>query len=107
MIHRMTRCRLNRTNPQAQRNTVGTNLSLYKEWTTDNLEDIFVCKICRLPSRDPQLSVCCGHTFCKCCFDEMKRTSINAEVCPVCREDKNFRVVPKAIPSGIPVSGPS
>ena len=60
-----------------------------------NLEDIFVCKICHLPSRDPQLSVCCGHTFCKSCLDGMKRsTTSNAEVCPVCREDKNFGVVP-------------
>ena len=60
-----------------------------------NLEDIFMCKICHLPSRDPQLSVCCGHTFCKSCLDGMKRsTTSNAEVCPVCREDKNFGVVP-------------
>ena len=37
-----------------------------------NLEDIFMCKICYLPSRDPQLSVCCGHTFCKSCLDVCK-----------------------------------
>ena len=54
-----------------------------------------MCKICHLPSRDPQLSVCCGHTFCKSYLDGMKRsTASNPEVCPMCREDKSFEVVP-------------
>ena len=60
----------------------------------DDLEDMFMCKICHLPSRNAQLSVCCGHTFCKSCLEEMKhgRTS-NSKVCPVCR-DRKFNVVP-------------
>ena len=28
-----------------------------------------ICKICQIPSREPQISVCCGHTFCKSCLD--------------------------------------
>ena len=60
-----------------------------------DFEDIFMCKICHLPSRDPQLSVCCGHTFCKSCLDRMKQTTTsNSEACPVCRDDKSFGVVP-------------
>ena len=27
--------------------------------------EMFVCKICHSPSRDPHLSMCSGHTFCK------------------------------------------
>ena len=54
-----------------------------------NLDDMFMCKICHLPSRNAYLSVCCGHTFCKSCLDEIKhgRTSC-AKVCPVCRDKK-------------------
>ena len=61
----------------------------------DSLEDMFMCKICHLPSRDFQLSVCCGHTFCKSCLEGMKRSSSSrSKVCPVCRNDKRFEVVP-------------
>ena len=58
----------------------------------DDLEDMFMCKICHLPSRNAQLSVCCGHTFCKSCLEGMKTRS--SKVCPVCRNDKKFGVVP-------------
>ena len=27
--------------------------------------EMFVCKICHSPSRDPHLSMCSEHTFCK------------------------------------------
>ena len=48
--------------------------------------DIFVCKICRLPSRDPHLTMCCGHVFCKSCLDVMKEVkSMVYNKCPVCR----------------------
>ena len=61
------------------------------------IEDIFMCQICLHPSRDPQLSVCCGHTFCKSCLDSTKkhsRTTRSSKVpCPSCRS-KNFEVVP-------------
>ena len=50
--------------------------------------DRFVCKICHLPSRDPYLSVCCGHVFCKSCLDNAKRIVSITYACPICREEK-------------------
>ena len=51
-------------------------------------QDIFVCKICHLPSRDPHLTKCCGHVFCKSCLDAMKEAqSIVNNICPVCRNE--------------------
>ncbi|XP_065917520.1 TNF receptor-associated factor 5-like [Dysidea avara] len=48
--------------------------------------DRVVCKICHLPSRDPYLTMCCGHVFCKSCLDGMKEAkSIVNNICPVCR----------------------
>ncbi|XP_065916577.1 TNF receptor-associated factor 4-like [Dysidea avara] len=32
--------------------------------------DMYLCKICHHLSREPYLSVCCGHTFCKTCIEE-------------------------------------
>ena len=55
----------------------------------------FVCKICHLPSRNPYLSSCCGHTFCKCCIENFKESALRgqmANACPVCR-DSEFPVV--------------
>ena len=50
--------------------------------------DIVVCKICHLPSRDPHLTMCCGHVFCKSCLDSMKKAkSIVSNICPVCRSE--------------------
>ena len=62
--------------------------------------DIFLCKICHLPSKEPHLSVCCGHTFCKSCLDGIKQTkshqgdkgrrrgfSILKVSCPMCRSE--------------------
>ena len=55
--------------------------------------DELVCKICHHPSREPHLSVCCGHTFCKTCLEDAKQAvTVDEEVknsCPMCRE-KNF-----------------
>ena len=55
--------------------------------------DELVCKICHHPSREPHLSVCCGHTFCKTCLEDAKQAvTVDKEVknsCPMCRE-KNF-----------------
>jgi len=48
----------------------------------DVVLDILVCKICHLPSRDPYLSTCCGHVFCKSCLD-MTWGSLTG--CPMCR----------------------
>ena len=59
--------------------------------------DELVCKICHHPSREPYLSVCCGHTFCKTCLEDAKQAvSVEEEVknaCPMCRE-KNFTSFP-------------
>ena len=50
--------------------------------------DMFICKICHLPSRDPHLTMCCGHAFCESCLDGMKKAkSIVSNVCPVCRSE--------------------
>ena len=55
--------------------------------------DELVCKICHHPSREPYLSVCCGHTFCKTCLDDAKRAVSVENACPVCRE-KGFTTCP-------------
>ena len=55
--------------------------------------EIFVCTICHLPSRDPQLNVCCGHTFCKSCLDATEKVAIIKNTCPICRS-KNVTSVP-------------
>ena len=44
----------------------------------------FFCKLCDLTSRDPYLSTCCGHTFCKSCLSAITP----GEACPVCRDEK-------------------
>ena len=62
--------------------------------------DTTICVICQLASRDPYLSVCCGHVFCKSCLDNAK---IAADVapdifeanCPMCRvPSQEFVTVP-------------
>ena len=50
--------------------------------------DRLICKICHLPSRDPYLSVCCGHVFCKSCLDKIKKASAITNACPVCRDEE-------------------
>ena len=50
----------------------------------DTPQDRFLCIICQFPSRDPYLSVCCGHLFCKSCLDNVKKAAVN-NACPVCR----------------------
>ncbi|XP_065900848.1 TNF receptor-associated factor 4-like [Dysidea avara] len=44
--------------------------------------DTLVCKLCIHPCRDPYLSGCCGHNFCKSCLDIAMRTDTT---CPFCR----------------------
>ena len=55
--------------------------------------DELVCKICHCPSREPHLSVCCGHTFCKSCLEDAKQASMVTSACPMCREE-NFTTFP-------------
>ena len=45
-----------------------------------------LCKICHLPSKDPHLSECCGHTFCKSCADYSKQNAAYTNDCPLCRQ---------------------
>jgi len=52
--------------------------------------DKLICKICQFPSREPFLSECCGHTFCKSCIDYAKKATLYYPfLCPVCRSE-NF-----------------
>ena len=59
----------------------------------DTLPDTLVCKICHYPSREPHLSVCCGHTFCKSCLKNAKKSTVLSDVCPMCRSNQ-FTTVP-------------
>ena len=43
-----------------------------------------LCKICCYPSREAQLSLCCGHTFCKSCLDSTKMSKFTSKSCPMC-----------------------
>ena len=47
--------------------------------------DDLLCKICIHPCRNPYLSECCGHNYCKTCLDAARRTATN---CPVCRDEE-------------------
>ena len=51
----------------------------------DTPTDSLVCKICHFPSRDPHLSTCCGHTFCKSCLIKAKKSTALTNACPMCR----------------------
>ena len=65
----------------------------YEYSFSGTLPDRIICKICYCPSRDPYLSVCCGHVFCKTCIDQVKRASSSSDACPMCRDEK-FPTVP-------------
>ena len=54
----------------------------------DTITDNLICKICHFPSREPHLSVCCGHTFCDSCLKKAKKSTFLSEVCPMCRTEK-------------------
>ena len=41
----------------------------YKYKFVDTPHDRYICKICRHPCRDANLSRCCGQNFCKSCLD--------------------------------------
>ena len=51
--------------------------------------DDLTCTVCFLPSKEPHLSACCGHTFCKSCLEGSKKFS---NICPVCRSE-NFAAI--------------
>jgi len=58
----------------------------------DTPHDRYLCKICIHPCRDPHLSTCCGHNFCKSCLNDVKRTT---RACPCCRDKQFFTVINK------------
>jgi len=56
--------------------------------------DRVFCAICQFPSRNPHLTVCCGHIFCKSCLDQVKnQRSRSNNGCSMCR-DKKFVTFP-------------
>ena len=73
--------------------TTPNDIGGYIYEVVDSLPDRLLCKICHLPSRDPYLSVCCGHLFCKSCLDNAKKASAITNACPVCR-DEEFTTFP-------------
>ena len=60
----------------------------YEYQFVDTPLDMFVCKICQYPSREPYLSECCGHTFCKSCLEAAKRVTTVTKACPICRDEE-------------------
>ena len=59
--------------------------------------DRLLCQICHFPSRDPYMSECCGHLFCKSCLDIAKKAVNISKACPVCREEEFKTFCNKAI----------
>ena len=59
----------------------------------DKPHDRYICKTCHLPSKEPYLSECCGHLFCKSCLDNIKKAAAISNACPICRDEefKTFR----------------
>ena len=51
--------------------------------------DTLICTVCFLPSKQPYLSECCGHTFCKSCLEGSKKFS---NICPMCRSE-DFKAI--------------
>ena len=60
----------------------------YEYQFVDTPLDMFVCKICQYPSREPHLSACCGHTFCKSCLEAAKKSTTISKACPICRDEE-------------------
>ena len=77
--------------------TPNDNMGGYDHDFVETPYDRFICKICRIPSRDPYLSVCCGHLFCKSCLDNVKKTATITNACPVCRDEKFVTFPNKAV----------
>ena len=54
-----------------------------------------LCLICKYPSRDPRMTLCCGHAFCGSCLDGQKQAKSVSYACPMCRkEEPEFKTVP-------------
>ena len=59
----------------------------------DTPADTLICKICHCPSKEPHLSACCGHTFCKSCLEAARSSRYVDNTCPMCR-DEEFITMP-------------
>ena len=57
--------------------------------------DTLICQICHYPSKEPHLSLCCGHTFCRSCLEAAKRVKSVSNACPVCRNEEYVTVFNK------------
>lgn len=62
----------------------------------DPLPDRLLCNICHLSSRDPYLTVCCGHLFCQSCLEYASKASMD-NICPVCRGENLLAFPNKAV----------
>ena len=65
--------------------TTSRNPGGYDYQFVDAVPNMLICNICYLPSRDPYLSVCCGHLFCNSCLNNAVTT---IKVCPMCRSEE-------------------
>ena len=65
-------------------NEVGGESGGYEYEFVDPPPDTLICGICCFPSKTPQLSVCCGHTFCQHCIERATNVDDSFK-CPVCR----------------------
>ena len=77
--------------------TPSNNTGGYEYDFVDSLKDPLICKICHLPSRDPYLSVCCGHLFCKYCLENLRNSPAISNVCPMCRNEEFITFPNKAV----------
>ena len=53
----------------------------------DDVPDSLLCLFCHFPSREPQLSTCCGYNMCQSCLDNHKQLVTMAQkilTCPKC-----------------------
>ena len=49
--------------------------------------DLVMCVICHLPSKDPYLSECCGHIFCRTCLHQCNTVTRTPRTCPMCKDN--------------------
>ena len=52
-----------------------------------DVSDSLICVFCHFPSRDTQLSTCCGYNMCKSCLDSYKQSMVLSHrilTCPKC-----------------------
>ena len=68
----------------------------YEYYFVETPPDRLVCKMCHLPSRNPYLSVCCGHLFCKSCLDRNKTITVGTTgTCSVMACKEKFITFPQ------------